>query len=74
MWLGRGVLSTGGELKVGARARNVEEHTVVAVVTNESAEFGKPDPVAVEGHYRLETIGMTGDPEPHDPRNVSDAV
>jgi hypothetical protein len=61
------VISTSGELELGARTRDIQEHTVIAVVINEAAEFGKPDPIAVESRHRLETVGMTGDAELHDP-------
>lgn len=71
IWIGRRVIPTGGELEMRTRTRDIEEHTVVAVVINEAAEFGKPDPVAVEGRYRVETIGVTGDAELHDPGMVS---
>jgi hypothetical protein len=54
---------------MGPGTRDIEEHTVIAIVINEAAQFGKPDPVAVEGRYRLETSGTTGDAKPHDPRN-----
>jgi hypothetical protein len=71
VWIGRGVIPTSGELKMRARTRDIEEHTVVTVVINEATKFGKPDPVAVEGGYRLETISVTGDAELHDPGMVS---
>ena len=59
----RAVTSARRELQVGAAARDLQEHAVVAVVSPEAADFPKTEPITVEAHDLVEALGMTGDTE-----------
>ena len=53
--------AAGGELEVRARARDREEHAVVAVVIAEAADLGQPEAVAVERDDLVQALGVPGD-------------
>ncbi len=62
---GRRVRTARCELEMGVGAGDGQEHAVVAIMIAEAADFGQPDPVAVERHNLAQAFGVPGDPDLH---------
>ena len=56
--LGRRKISTGSELEVRSRPRNIKENAVITVMVGEPAELWKSDAISIERHHFLEPIGV----------------
>jgi Domain of unknown function (DUF3303) len=60
---GRSVRAAAGELEVRVRSRDGEEHSVVALVVIEAADFWQAEAVAVEVDEFVQTARMSCDPK-----------
>ena len=66
----RVVVAAAGELEVGVRSGEAEEHPVVAVVVAKAPELGEPEAVAIEADDLFESPGVPCEPDLHRPGRV----
>jgi hypothetical protein len=55
------MFTAGRELEMRASSRDLEKHSVIAVVTLKPADLRKPNAISVEADYFIKPVGVTSD-------------